>query len=124
MRVLLLMPTNTYHAADFVNAAEHLGVDVSVGTNGSQALRAKSGEGLSRTHHDNCKTGQSKCKHQLGIQLRPPTALQCGGKHRPGINCSKAELDKNGANNYQASVHHMGGRHCLALLLGKLLRHR
>jgi len=40
VRVLLLMPTNTYHAADFVNAAEHLGVDVSVGTNGSQALQA------------------------------------------------------------------------------------
>ncbi len=41
MRVLLLMPTNTYHAADFVAAAESLGVDVTVGTNGSQALQAQ-----------------------------------------------------------------------------------
>lgn len=39
MRVLLLMPTNTYHAADFVAAAERLGVAVTVGTNGSQALQ-------------------------------------------------------------------------------------
>jgi biotin carboxylase len=38
-RVLLLMPTNTYHAADFVAAAEQLGVAVTVGTNGSQALQ-------------------------------------------------------------------------------------
>lgn len=40
MRVLLLMPTNTYHAADFVAAAESLDVAVTVGTNGSQALQA------------------------------------------------------------------------------------
>lgn len=39
-RVLLLMPTNTYHATDFVDAAERLGVAVTVGTNGSQALQA------------------------------------------------------------------------------------
>jgi len=34
------MPTNTYHAADFVSAAERLDVAVTVGTNGSQALQA------------------------------------------------------------------------------------
>jgi len=39
-RVLLLMPTNTYHAKDFVDAATRLGVDVTVGTNGTQALQA------------------------------------------------------------------------------------
>jgi len=38
-RVLLLMPTTTYHAADFVDAAAALGVGVTVGTNGSQALQ-------------------------------------------------------------------------------------
>jgi biotin carboxylase len=39
-RVLLLMPSNTYHAADFVAAAGRLGVDVTVGTDGSQALES------------------------------------------------------------------------------------
>ena len=39
-RILLLMPTNTYHASDFVDAASQLGVDITVGTNGSQALQA------------------------------------------------------------------------------------
>jgi len=39
-RVLLLMPTNTYHAADFIDAAAQLDVDVTVGTNGSQPLQA------------------------------------------------------------------------------------
>ncbi|MGD8330399.1 MAG: ATP-grasp domain-containing protein [Acidobacteriota bacterium] len=38
-RALLLMPTTTYHAADFVDAAAALGVSVTVGTNGSQALQ-------------------------------------------------------------------------------------
>ena len=40
-RVLLLMPTNTYHAADFVEAAEALGVTVTVGVNGTQALQER-----------------------------------------------------------------------------------
>ncbi len=39
-RVLLLMPTNTYHAADFIDAAAQLDVDMTVGTNGSQPLQA------------------------------------------------------------------------------------
>ena len=38
-RVLLLMPTSTYHAHDFVEAAASLGIDVTVGTNGTQALQ-------------------------------------------------------------------------------------
>ncbi len=38
-RVLLLMPTSTYHAHDFVEAAARLGIDVTVGTDGSQALQ-------------------------------------------------------------------------------------
>lgn len=35
------MPTNTYHAADFVDAADKLGVDVTVGTNETQALQSR-----------------------------------------------------------------------------------
>ena len=38
-RVLLLMPTSTYHAHDFLEAAALLGLDVTVGTNGTQALQ-------------------------------------------------------------------------------------
>lgn len=40
-RVLLLMPTSTYHAADFVSAADRLGVDVTVGADEVQALQAR-----------------------------------------------------------------------------------
>jgi len=38
-RVLLLMPSNTYHAADFIAAAGRLGIEVSVGTDRSQAFQ-------------------------------------------------------------------------------------
>ena len=38
-RVLLLMPTSTYHAHDFLAAAARLQLDVTVGTNGTQALQ-------------------------------------------------------------------------------------
>ncbi len=38
-RVLLLMPSTTYHAADFMRAAARLGVPVTVGTDGSQAFQ-------------------------------------------------------------------------------------
>jgi len=40
-RALLLMPTSTYHAADFVEAAARLDIAVTVGVNGSQALQEK-----------------------------------------------------------------------------------
>ena len=39
-RILLLMPSTTYHAADFMEAARRLGVDVVVGTDQRQALDA------------------------------------------------------------------------------------
>jgi biotin carboxylase len=38
-RVLLLMPSNTYHAADFIAAASRLGIEVTVGTDRSQAFQ-------------------------------------------------------------------------------------
>ena len=38
-QVLLLMPSTTYHASDFMRAAERLGVPITVGTDGSQALQ-------------------------------------------------------------------------------------
>ncbi len=37
-RVLLILATSTYRAEDFLEAADHLGVDVAVGAGGSQAL--------------------------------------------------------------------------------------
>ncbi len=39
-RLLLLMPATTYRATDFLTAAERIGVEVTVGTNGQQALEA------------------------------------------------------------------------------------
>ncbi len=41
-RVLLLIPTTSYRASDFVNAAHRLGVEVVVGSNRRQALEAYS----------------------------------------------------------------------------------
>ena len=38
-RVLLLLPTNTYRAGDFLAAAERLGVDAVVGSERRQALQ-------------------------------------------------------------------------------------
>ena len=43
-RVLLLLPTSTYRAPDFVRAAAHLGVDVVVGSEEEQALAADMGD--------------------------------------------------------------------------------
>jgi biotin carboxylase len=43
-RVLLLLPTSTYRAPDFVRAAAHLGVDVVVGSEQEQALAADMGD--------------------------------------------------------------------------------
>ena len=39
-RVLLLIPTTSYRASDFVNAAYRLGVEVVVGSNRRQAIEA------------------------------------------------------------------------------------
>ncbi len=43
-RVLLLLPTSTYRAPDFVRAAAHLGVEVVVGSEQQQALAADMGD--------------------------------------------------------------------------------
>ncbi len=43
-RILLLLPTSTYRAPDFVRAAAHLGVDVVVGSEEEQALAADMGD--------------------------------------------------------------------------------
>jgi biotin carboxylase len=43
-RVLLLLPTSTYRAPDFVRAAAHLGVEVVVGSEEAQALAAGMGD--------------------------------------------------------------------------------
>ncbi len=43
-RVLLLLPTSTYRAPDFVRAAAHLGVEVVVGSEEQQALAADMGD--------------------------------------------------------------------------------
>jgi biotin carboxylase len=43
-RILLLLPTSTYRAPDFVRAAAHLGVDVVVGSEQEQALAADMGD--------------------------------------------------------------------------------
>ncbi len=43
-RVLLLLPTATYRAPDFVRAAAHLGVDVVVGSEEAQAMAAAMGD--------------------------------------------------------------------------------
>lgn len=43
-RVLLLLPTSTYRAPDFVRAAAHLGVEVVVGSEEEQALAADMGD--------------------------------------------------------------------------------
>ena len=40
-RALLLMSTSTYHAADFIEAAGHLDIAITVGVNGTQALQEK-----------------------------------------------------------------------------------
>ena len=43
-RILLLLPTATYRASDFVTAADHLGVDVVVGSEHRQALATSMGD--------------------------------------------------------------------------------
>jgi biotin carboxylase len=43
-RVLLLLPTATYRAADFVDAASHLGIEVVVGSEQPQALAGAMGD--------------------------------------------------------------------------------
>jgi biotin carboxylase len=43
-RVLLLLPTSTYRAPDFLRAAAHLGVEVVVGSEAEQALAADMGD--------------------------------------------------------------------------------
>ncbi len=43
-RILLLLPTSTYRAPDFVRAAAHLGVEVVVGSEQEQALAADMGD--------------------------------------------------------------------------------
>jgi biotin carboxylase len=43
-RILLLLPTGTYRAADFLAAAAHLGVDVVVGSEHPQALSTSMGD--------------------------------------------------------------------------------
>ncbi|MGA8680233.1 MAG: hypothetical protein WB592_07100, partial [Acidimicrobiales bacterium] len=43
-RVLLILPTGTYRAEEYLSAAERLGVDVIVGSERAQALAATMGE--------------------------------------------------------------------------------
>ena len=43
-RILLLLPTATYRASDFIAAADRLGVDVVVGSEHRQALAAAMGD--------------------------------------------------------------------------------
>ncbi|HEX9505891.1 MAG TPA: ATP-grasp domain-containing protein, partial [Acidimicrobiia bacterium] len=43
-RILLLLPTSTYRAPDFVRAAAHLGVDVVVGSEERQAMAGDMGD--------------------------------------------------------------------------------
>lgn len=56
-RILLLLPTRTYRTADFLAAADRLGVEVVVGAERRNALESVAGAGTIRVQLDDPERG-------------------------------------------------------------------